>query len=75
MELGCDAVLVASAIARADDPATMAAAIRLAVEAGHAARRAGRIPVRLHAQPSTSPLGLAELGDEAGARRVDVEHA
>src|SRR4051794_28675905 len=75
MELGCDAVLVASAIARSDHPATMAAAIRLGVEAGHAARRAGRIPRRLHAHASTSPLGLAELGDEAGTRGVDVEHA
>src|SRR3954449_6194845 len=75
MELGCDAVLCASAIARADDPATMAEAIRLAVEAGHAARRAGRIPRRLHAHASTSSLGLAELGDEADARGVDVEHA
>lgn len=61
LELGCDAVLVASAISRADDPATMAHAIRLAVEAGHAARRAGRIPRRLHAHASTSPEGLADL--------------
>ena len=75
MELGCDAVLCASAIARADDPARMAKAIRLAVESGYEARRAGRIPRRLHAEASTSALGLAELGDEAGARGVDVEHA
>jgi thiazole synthase len=61
MELGCDAVLVASAIARADDPATMAQAIRLAVEAGHAARRAGRIPRRLHAHASTASEGLPDL--------------
>jgi thiazole synthase len=61
MELGCDAVLVASAISRADDPATMAHAIRLAVEAGHAARRAGRIPRRLHAHASTAPEGLPDL--------------
>jgi thiazole synthase len=73
MELGCDAVLVASAIARADDSETMATAIRLAVEAGHAARQAGRIPVRLHAQASTSPLGLPQLVDEADERRVDVQ--
>ena len=75
MELGCDAVLVASAIARADDPPRMATAIRLAVEAGYEARRAGRIPRRLHAHASTSPLGLAELGDEADARGVDVQQA
>jgi thiazole synthase len=62
MELGCDAVLVASAIARADDPATMAEAIRLGVEAGHAARRAGRIPRRLHAHASTPAEGLPDLG-------------
>lgn len=65
MELGCDAVLCASAIARADEPARMAAAVRLGVEAGYEARRAGRIPRRLHAEPSTSPLGLAELGEHA----------
>jgi thiazole synthase len=75
MELGCDAVLVASAIARADDPPAMAAAIRLAVEAGRQARLAGRIPMRLHAQASTSASGLAELGDEADARGVDVQQA
>jgi thiazole synthase len=61
MELGCDAVLVASAIARSDDPATMAEAIRLGVEAGRAAHRAGRIPRRLHAQASTSGEGRPEL--------------
>ena len=61
MELGCDAVLVASAISRADEPATMATAIRLAVEAGRHARRAGRIPVRLHAEPSTPAEGLPTL--------------
>jgi thiazole synthase len=56
MELGCDAVLVASAITRAADPERMAGAMRLAVAAGHAARAAGRIPRRWHAQAS-SPLG------------------
>jgi thiazole synthase len=56
MELGCDAVLVASAITRAADPEQMARAMRLAVAAGHAARAAGRIPRRWHAQAS-SPLG------------------
>jgi thiazole synthase len=61
MELGCDAVLLASAVARAQDPARMARAMRLAVEAGRAAREAGRIPHRLYAEPSTSPEGLAEL--------------
>jgi thiazole synthase len=58
MELGCDAVLCASAISRAHDPATMARAIRLAVEAGVLARCAGRIPRRLHAEASTPVEGL-----------------
>ena len=58
MELGCDAVLTASAISRAEDPVAMATAIRLAVEAGHAARGAGRIPRRLYAEASTPDAGL-----------------
>jgi thiazole synthase len=64
MELGCDAVLSASAIARAKDPARMAAAIRGAVDAGRAARLAGRIPRRLHAEASTPEEGLPEFGDD-----------
>jgi thiazole synthase len=55
MELGCDGVLLASSIFRAADPVLMAAAMRKAVEAGFEARRAGRIPRRLHAEPSTPP--------------------
>jgi thiazole synthase len=58
MELGCDAVLCASAISRAHDPAAMARAIRLSVEAGFLARRAGRIPRRLHAEASTAMEGM-----------------
>jgi thiazole synthase len=46
----------------AADPATMARALRSAVEAGHAARRAGRIPRRTHAQASTTDEGLPDLG-------------
>jgi thiazole synthase len=61
MELGCDAVLCASAISRAEDPVAMARAIRAAVEAGRLARAAGRIPRRLHAEPSTSDAGLPDL--------------
>jgi thiazole synthase len=61
MELGCDAVMVASAISRAADPVKMAAAMRGAVEAGRLARLAGRIPRRLHATASTPEQGLAEL--------------
>ena len=61
MELGCDAVLVATAVNRAHDPAAMARAMRLAVEAGFEARRAGRIPVRFHAEPSSPLEGRADL--------------
>jgi thiazole synthase len=60
MELGCDGILLASAIARAEDPARMARAMRLAVEAGRLARTAGRIPRRLYAQASTQAEGLAD---------------
>jgi thiazole synthase len=62
MELGCDGVLLSSSIARAKDPKAMATAMRRAVEAGYGARRAGRIPRKLHAQASTPEEGLPELG-------------
>ena len=58
MELGCTAVLVASAITRAADPARMAAAMALAVEAGRAAQEAGRIPRRWHAVASSPTSGI-----------------
>jgi thiazole synthase len=58
MELGCDGVLVASAITRAADPERMAVAMRLAVAAGHAAAGAGRIPRRWHAHASSPAAGL-----------------
>ncbi|MEX0973607.1 MAG: sulfur carrier protein ThiS [Solirubrobacterales bacterium] len=61
MELGCDAVLAASSIFGAAEPTAMARALRGAVEAGHAARRAGRIPRRTHAEASTPEQGLPEL--------------
>ena len=61
MELGCDAVLCATAISRAEDPVAMARAIRLATEAGRLARRAGRIPRRLYAQASTPEEGKSEF--------------
>ncbi len=61
MELGCDAVMAASSIFGAEDPDAMAAALRGAVEAGHAARRAGRIPRRTHAEASTPEEGLPDL--------------
>jgi len=61
MELGCDAVLAASSIFGAADPTAMARALRGAVESGHTARRAGRIPRRTHAEASTPEDGLPEL--------------
>jgi thiazole synthase len=62
MELGCDAVLLASAVTRAERPALMAAAMRDAVNAGRGARLAGRIPRRWHAAQASSPLdGRAAL--------------
>ncbi len=61
MELGCDAVLCASAISRAEDPVAMARAIRAAVEAGRLARAAGRIPRRLYAEGSTPDKGLPDF--------------
>jgi thiazole synthase len=61
MELGCDGVLLASSVSRAADPTRMAVAMRKAVEAGFEARRAGRIPRRLHAEASTPDEGLPEL--------------
>ena len=61
MELGCDAVLLASAVTRARDPERMALAMRQAVEGGRQALLAGRIPRRWHAAASTSFEGLPEL--------------
>lgn len=61
MELGCDAVLVASAVTRARRPEVMAEAMGLAVRAGRLAHLAGRIPRRLYADASTTNVGLPEL--------------
>ncbi len=61
MELGCDGVLVATAVNRAHDPVAMARAMRLAVQAGVEARQAGRIPVRFYAEPSSPLEGRADL--------------
>lgn len=62
MELGCDAVLAATAITRAADPVAMARAIRLAVEAGRGAHGAGRIPRLATARASSPMAGRAALG-------------
>ena len=61
MELGCDGVLLASSVTRAQDPALMAAAMAAAVHAGRLARLAGRIPRRHHAQASSPLQGMAVL--------------
>jgi len=60
MELGCDAVLMNTAIAEAEHPVLMAEAMRLGIEAGRKAYRAGRMPVRQHAHASSPSLGLIE---------------
>ncbi len=61
MELGCSAVLLASAVSRAEHPARMARAMRLAVEAGRLACESGRIPRRLYAEASTPTEGVPEF--------------
>jgi thiazole synthase len=58
MEIGAAAVLLNTAVAKADDPVGMAAAMRHAVEAGRLAHLAGRIPRRGRAEPSSPQLGL-----------------
>ncbi len=71
MELGCDAVLLATAVTRATDPVAMAHAMRLAVEAGRLAHGAGRIPRRLYAQASTSFEGMPQLVPPATGADAD----
>lgn len=58
MELGCDGVLMNTAIAEAKDPVMMAAAMRHAVEAGRLAYLAGRMPKKRYADPSSPIAGL-----------------
>ena len=58
MELGCDGVLMNTAIAEAKDPIRMARAMKLAVEAGREAYRSGRMPTRRYADPSSPLAGL-----------------
>jgi thiazole synthase len=55
MELGCDAVLMNTAIATARDPILMASAMKKAVEAGREAWRAGRMPKKLYSAAPSSP--------------------
>ena len=65
MELGCDGVLMNTAIAGAKDPVAMANAMRLAVEAGRLAFKAGRIPKKLYAMASSPLEGIPEWGPTA----------
>jgi len=58
MELGCAAVLLNTAVSKAQDPVRMAAAMKAGIEAGRLARLSGRIPKRSHAEPSSPQLGL-----------------
>jgi thiazole synthase len=58
MELGCSAVLLNTAVSKANDPVRMAAAMRNAVEGGRLAYLAGRIPKRMNAEPSSPQFGL-----------------
>ena len=58
MELGCDGVLMNTAIAAAKDPIAMAEAMKLAIRAGRLAYRAGRMPRRLYANASSPMTGL-----------------
>jgi thiazole synthase len=58
MELGCDGVLMNTAIAEAKDPIKMARAMKLAVEAGRLAYLAGRMPKKKYADPSSPLSGL-----------------
>ncbi len=58
LELGCDGILLNTAVAKAHDPVGMARAMRAAVDAGIGARRAGRIPKRRYAEASSPQLGL-----------------
>jgi thiazole synthase len=60
MEAGCDAVLVDTAVAHAQDPVLMAEAMRQACEAGRKARLAGRIPKKTMAQASSPKTGLIQ---------------
>ena len=61
MELGCDGILMNTAVAQAKDPVLMAQAMRSAVEAGRLAYRAGRVPRKLYANASTTFEGMVEL--------------
>jgi thiazole synthase len=58
MELGCDGVLMNTAIAEANDPIAMAQAMKLAIQSGRLAYKAGRMPRKKYADPSSPLAGL-----------------
>ncbi len=60
MEMGCDGVLMNTAIAHARHPALMAQAMKLGIEAGRTAYRAGRMPKKSHAQPSSPTTNISQ---------------
>jgi thiazole synthase len=66
-ELGCDGVLLNTAVARAREPVRMARAMRHAAEAGRAAYRAGRMPRRFYAEASSPPEARLETAGEPQA--------
>nr|WP_265521008.1 thiazole synthase [Oerskovia sp. JB1-3-2] len=72
MELGCDGVLLATAVTRAEDPVRMATAMRLAVSAGWHAALAGRIPRREGALASSPLAGRADVGQTRGSGNLDL---
>jgi thiazole synthase len=72
MEMGCDAVLVNTAIATAGDPVEMARAFRAAVEAGRRAYLAGLGPEREAAEPSSPLTGFLERLEPSGAGRPEA---
>jgi thiazole synthase len=67
MELGCDGVLMNTAIATAQDPVCMAGAMKKAVEAGREAYLAGRMPKKLYSATPSSPVSgaIASMRDKA----------
>lgn len=70
MELGCDGVLLNTAVASASDPLRMAWAMRYALDAGRLAYLAGRIPKKLYANASSPTEGMIELKKPPEANRV-----
>ena len=61
LELGCDAILLNTAIAKAHDPVKMATAMGLGVQAGRLAFEAGRIPRKLYAEASSPQAGIVRV--------------